>query len=46
MGVEPSVRNVIEDEEAMGEIELLGTITTSVAVVEEEVVVGFDWERR
>ena len=44
-GVEPTVRNIAEDEEAMAELERLGTMTTPVAVVgdrEKEVVVGFD----
>ncbi|PLS83578.1 MAG: glutaredoxin family protein [Actinobacteria bacterium] len=45
-GVEPDVRNVAEDEEAMVELERLGTMTTPVTVVSgHEVVVGFDRER-
>ena len=44
-GVEPSFRNVAEDEEAMVELERLGTMTTPVTVVENEVIVGFDREK-
>ena len=36
---------MIEDEEAMVELERLGTMTTPVTVVGEEIVVGFDRER-
>jgi hypothetical protein len=47
---EPTVRNIAEDEEAMAELERMGTMTTPVAVIggeagEEEVVVGFDRAR-
>ena len=34
-----------EDEEAMVELERLGTMTTPVTVVENEVIVGFDREK-
>ncbi|MDP9458619.1 MAG: glutaredoxin family protein [Actinomycetota bacterium] len=48
-GVEPTVRNIAEDEEAMAELERMGTMTTPVAVIGgeagEEVVVGFDRPR-
>ena len=37
-----TVRNVSDDEGAMAELAYLGTMTTPVTVVGEEVVVGFD----
>jgi hypothetical protein len=36
---------VAEDEEAMVELERLGTMTTPVTVVGNEVIVGFDREK-
>ena len=42
-GVEFTARDVSEDEEALAELERMGTMTTPVAVIDgEEVVVGFD----
>jgi glutaredoxin len=41
-GVEFSVRNIAEDDEAVAELERLGTMTTPVTVAGEEVIVGFD----
>jgi hypothetical protein len=44
--VEPSVRNVAEDEEAMADLERLGTMITPVTVVDgEELVVGFELDK-
>ncbi len=42
--MEPTVRNIVEDERAMGELERMGMMTTPVAVIGggKEVVVGFD----
>ena len=38
-----TARDVSEDEEALAELERMGTMTTPVAVIDgEEVVVGFD----
>ena len=34
-----------EDEEAMAELERLGTMTTPVTVTRDEVIVGFDREK-
>ncbi len=39
------LKNVGEDEEAMAELERMGTMTTPVVVVGQEVIVGFDRER-
>ncbi len=49
-GVEFTVRNISEDEEAIVELERMGTMTTPVAVIggeagRKEVVVGFDREK-
>ena len=44
-GVEFAVRNVAEDDGAMAELERMGTMTTPVTVVGDEVVVGFDRAR-
>jgi glutaredoxin 3 len=42
-GVEPTIRNIVEDEEAFAELERMGTMTTPVTVIDgAEVVVGFD----
>ena len=42
-GVKFTARDVSEDEEALAELERMGTMTTPVAVIDgEEVVVGFD----
>ncbi len=42
-GVDYAVRNVYEDQEAIAELERMGTMTTPVTVIGgEEVVVGFD----
>lgn len=43
--VEFSVRDITQDEEAFAELERLGTMTTPVTKVGEEVIVGFDRER-
>ena len=42
-----AVRNVIKDQEAILELERMGTATTPVTVIDggEHVVVGFDRER-
>jgi glutaredoxin 3 len=45
MGVGFMVKNVAEDEEAVAELERMGTSTTPVTVAGDEVVVGFDRER-
>ncbi|MEJ7843526.1 MAG: glutaredoxin family protein [Rubrobacter sp.] len=44
-GVEFAVRNVAEDDGAMAELQRMGTMTTPVTVVGNEVVVGFDRAR-
>ncbi len=49
-GVEFTVRNISEDEEAIVELERMGTMTNPVAVIggeagRKEVVVGFDREK-
>ncbi len=45
-GVEPSVENVAEDEEAIDDLERLETMTTPVTAVDgEELVVGFDRDK-
>ncbi|MDQ3285443.1 MAG: hypothetical protein M3P92_07065 [Actinomycetota bacterium] len=44
-GVGFMIKNVAEDEEAVAELERLGTSTTPVTVAGEEVIVGFDRER-
>jgi glutaredoxin 3 len=42
-GIEPTVRNIVEDQEALAELERMGKMTTPVTVIDrEEVVVGFD----
>jgi len=42
-GIEPTIRNIVEDEEAFAELERMGTMTTPVTVIDGgEVVVGFD----
>ena len=42
-GVEPTIRNIVEDDVAFAELERLGTMTTPVTVIDgEEVVIGFD----
>ncbi len=47
--MEPTVRNIAEDEGAMAELERMGTMTTPVAVIGteagKEVIVGFDRPR-
>jgi glutaredoxin len=45
MGVEFMVKNIAEDEEAVAELERMGTSTTPVTVAGGEVIVGFDRER-
>ncbi len=45
-GVEFTIRNVAEDEEAFAELEKMGTMTTPVTVIGgQEVVVGFDRQK-
>jgi glutaredoxin 3 len=44
-GVEFVDRDIVEDEEALAELEELGYMTTPVTVIDEEVIVGFDRER-
>ena len=44
-GIEFIERNVAEDEAALSELEQLGVFTTPVTVIDDEVVIGFDWER-
>jgi glutaredoxin len=42
-GVEPTIRNIVEDEEAFAELERIGTMTTPVTIIDgDEEVVGFD----
>lgn len=41
-GIESVERDVSEDEEALAELETLGAMTTSVMVIDGQVVVGFD----
>lgn len=44
--MEFTVRNIAEDEEALAELERMGTMSVPVAVIDgEEVVVGFDREK-
>lgn len=44
--MEPTVRNIAEDGEALAELERMGTMTTPVAVIGGgEVIVGFDREK-
>ena len=45
IGVGFMVKNVAEDEEAVAELERMGTSTTPVTVAGDEVIVGFDRER-
>jgi len=44
-GVDFMVRNVVEDEEAVAELECMKISTTPVTVAGDEVIVGFDRER-
>jgi glutaredoxin len=44
-GVDFMVRNVVEDEEAVAELERIKISTTPVTVAGDEVIVGFDRER-
>lgn len=44
-GVEFTERDVAVDEEAIGELQKLGIMTTPVTVIDEVVVVGFDRDR-
>ena len=41
-GVEFTDRDIMEDEEALTELEELGYMTTPVTVIDDEVVIGFD----
>ena len=41
-GVEFTARDVSEDEEALAELERIGTMTTPVTLIDGKVVVGFD----
>ncbi|HZU12122.1 MAG TPA: glutaredoxin domain-containing protein [Chloroflexota bacterium] len=41
-GVSYTTRDVAADEDAMGDLEKLGYMTTPVTVIDGEVVVGFD----
>ena len=45
LGVGYMVKNIVEDEEAVAEIERVGASTTPVTVAGDEVIVGFDRER-
>ena len=45
MGVGFTVKNIAEDEDAVAELECMGTSTTPVTVAGDEVIVGFDRER-
>ena len=45
LGVGYMVKNIVEDEEAVAELERIGTSTTPVTVAGDEVIVGFDRER-
>jgi len=45
IGVGFMVKNIVEDEEAVAELERIGTLTTPVTVAGDEVIVGFDRER-
>jgi len=44
MGVGFTVKNIAEDEEAVAELERMGSSTTPVTVAGDEVIVGFDRE--
>ncbi len=35
-------RDVSQDEQALGELEKLGVMTTPVTVIDDEIVIGFD----
>ena len=41
-GVEFTARDIMQDAEALAELEKLGIMTTPVTVIDGEVVVGFD----
>ena len=45
IGVGFMVKNIVEDEEAVAELERMGASTTPVTVAGDEVIVGFDRER-
>lgn len=45
IGVGFVIKNVAEDEEAVAELERMGTSYTPVTVAGDEVIVGFDRER-
>jgi len=45
LGVGYMVKNIVEDEEAVAELERVGASTTPVTVAGDEVIVGFDRER-
>lgn len=45
LGVGFMVKNIVEDEEAVAELERMGASTTPVTVAGDEVIVGFDRER-
>jgi hypothetical protein len=36
---------VAQDEAALSELEQLGVMTTPVTLIDDEMVIGFDWER-
>jgi glutaredoxin len=40
--VEFAARDIAEDEEALAELERMGTMTTPVTIIGGEVIVGFD----
>jgi glutaredoxin 3 len=43
--VEFTTRSIAEDEEALAELERIGTMTTPVTLIDGEEVVGFDRRR-
>jgi glutaredoxin 3 len=44
-GVEFTTRSIAKDEEALAELERIGTMTTPVTLIDGEEVVGFDRRR-
>lgn len=45
VGVDYTEKDVVEDEEALAELQDLGVFTTPVTVIDGEVVIGFDRNR-
>jgi glutaredoxin 3 len=44
-GISYTTRDVVTDQDALGELEELGYLTTPVTVIDGQVVVGFDRKR-